>query len=208
MTSLAREVEALEAPDSDEDLFAELDAIIAESSAKSKAEADLKAKQKRLATLARQGKEGVERDSLLAEVRRLEESIVWRPVSATALFHVQRCTSCGAVTRFFMGWMTEQQHRTDPTGRRLTRGKPIEDLPQRYEEHDQGPVPFCGQCFAQHLPPQPGVPATCSTTSFFQQSAYHRPSSWQSDTSSDAGSTPPASPTPATSAMPLVIAGC
>jgi hypothetical protein len=211
MTSLAREVEALSStPDEDDDLFAELDAIIAESTAKSAAESSLKAKQKRLAQLTRQGKEGPERDSILAEVRRLEEAIVWRSVSATALFWTQDCAWCKRTTRFFQGWMTEQHHRTDPTGRRLIRGKPIEQLPERIEEHQMGTVPFCGHCYQLHIaePAHTTVKeqSLCLATSVLQPIEYHRPSSLPSAISSAGVLQQPASSIAATSSTTAATA--
>lgn len=133
--------------DPDDD-FADLDAEIATAMA-AKAETNvLSTKKRRLASLASsKNKEAqYEHDCLLAEIRRMEDGIVWHTVSATALFHVQTCLMCDSRHRFFIGWMAEQHHKTDATARRFLKGKPVEDLPERIEEHNQGTVEMCSDC--------------------------------------------------------------
>lgn len=135
-------------PDPDDD-FADLDAEIAVAIAAKSEKQTLDQKRKRLATLEPRRKypeAGLEYDVLLSEIRRIEEQFVWHSVSATALFHKQHCATCGAEHRFFMGWMTEQHHKTDKSARRLLKGRPQEELPERTEDHDMGQVEICSDC--------------------------------------------------------------
>lgn len=131
-----------------EDDFDDLDAEIALAIAAKEERKSLTIKQKRLAVLSRSTHPDaeLERQILTAIIRRMEEGIVWHTVAATALFHTQTCMTCGARHGLFMGWMSEQHHKTDPSARRLLKGKPIEPLPERIEEHDQGFCEMCSDC--------------------------------------------------------------
>jgi len=132
-------------PDDD---FADLDAEIATAMAAKAEHSAIASKKQRLASLSssRSKEAQYEHDVLLAEIRRMEEGIVWHTVAATALFNTQTCLMCDSKHRFFMGWMAEQHHKTDATARRFLRGKPLEDLPERIEEHNQGSVEMCSDC--------------------------------------------------------------
>lgn len=133
--------------DVDED-FDDLEQIIAESEQTRAANAELKAKHKRIAQLAKNksGDRELEYNDLVAYVRKFEEGLIWKNVSAIALFNVQTCSLCGEKHSFFVGWMTEQRHKRDPNTRRLIRGKPIEMLPERVEENNYGPTEMCNNC--------------------------------------------------------------
>lgn len=127
-------------PESDE---FDLDADIAEALIQTQGKTELERKRKKLARM----KEGnAERDLLLADIRKMEEGIVWRTAEAVALFHTQTCTTCGSKHKFFMGWMAGQDHIHDKTCHRLIRGKPIESLPEKIVEHDMGSVEMCSDC--------------------------------------------------------------
>lgn len=134
------------APDDDD--FSDLDAEIASTLAETAERKQLAERRKRLAALSKSTNPDkiLEYTSLLAEFRKFEAAIVWQAVSATALFHRQHCLMCGSEHRFFMGWMEEQRHRTDATARRLIRGKPLEDLPERIEDHFMGDCEMCSDC--------------------------------------------------------------
>ncbi len=126
-----------------DDDFADLDLIIAEHEAKKLAARALSGKQKKL---AKGGLNEEERNRLLAEVRTYEEAHVWTTSAAIALFHTQECLSCGHKHRFFLGWMTQQDHKRDAHCRRLVRGRPLEPVVAKVEEHAQPPVEMCGDC--------------------------------------------------------------
>lgn len=84
-------------------------------------------------------------ERLFAEVQRPE--FEWQTAAAVALFHKQTCSQCTDEHKWFIGWMTEQKHKTDKFARRLTKGRPIEaNLPARVEVHDMGFVPLCATC--------------------------------------------------------------
>lgn len=126
-----------------EDDFADLDAIIATGEAKRAESRAIMAKQKRL---AKGNLTEDERLTLTAELRAWEDAYVWTTVAAVALFHTQACVTCGHKHRFFMGWMTQQNHKRDPNCRRFVRGKPIEPVPRRIEEHSQPAAEMCSDC--------------------------------------------------------------
>jgi hypothetical protein len=132
----------------DADDFSDLDDLLAEATAATAEEKRLKQARKRLASISRSTHESAdsERAQLVAEIKRLEEGRVWLTVGAVALFYTQTCAMCAAKHRLFMGWMTEQKHASDPNARRLTAGKPVEQLPERTEFHDQGLVELCYDC--------------------------------------------------------------
>lgn len=128
--------------------FDNLDAIIAEAELRKQTQTSLAAKQKRLAGLAnKQSADAeLERQALIADIRRLEEGVVWTTVSKTAVFRSQRCTHCGRTHTLFLGWMTEQRHKHERSTRRLIVGAPVEPLPVRREEMWES-VDFCIDCF-------------------------------------------------------------
>lgn len=129
--------------------FADLDAIIAETEERKRTKSSIKGK---LTKLAHGGLTPDERARLQAEVREYEDHHVWRTVAAVALFKTQTCACCGSHHRFFEGWMTAQDHRSDPNARRLVRGKPVEiDLPQRIQEHTHGACEMCSNCAEAQL---------------------------------------------------------
>jgi hypothetical protein len=127
--------------DSDED-FSDLDSIIADAEADLAAKRSLDAKRKRLL----RGMSEDDRIKLLAQIRAAEDVYVWRTVAGVALFHSQHCLSCGHEHRFFMGWMTLQQHKTDPNCRRYVRGRPTTATPLHTENHAQPDVELCADC--------------------------------------------------------------
>jgi hypothetical protein len=132
----------------DDDDFSDLDAEIA-AAVEAKAERSaIATQQKRLAALSKRSSPDteLERQELLASIRRLEEGIVWHTEAAVALFHCQTCTTCGSRHRLFMGWMTSQTHLRDASCRRLLKGRPVESLPVKIEDHDQGKVELCADC--------------------------------------------------------------
>lgn len=129
--------------DLEDDDFSDLDAIISEAEAKKHEKRSLESKQKRL---AKGGLSEDERVTILAEIRRYEDTYIWETTAAVALFHTQHCTTCGHDQRFFVGWMTQQDHRRDPNCRRFTRGKPAGTYPERIEAHAQPPVEMCSDC--------------------------------------------------------------
>lgn len=83
-------------------------------------------------------------EKLFQEVQR--PIFEWHTVAAIALFHTQFCTTCCDTHKFFMGWYAEQMHRTDKFARRLVKGRPVEPLPARVEEHNTGNVELCAFC--------------------------------------------------------------
>jgi len=84
-------------------------------------------------------------EKLFVEVQRPE--FEWYTTAAIALFYSQHCSMCSDDHKFFIGWMTEQKHKTDSHARRLIKGKPIEQsLPARVEVHDMGSVSLCATC--------------------------------------------------------------
>jgi len=131
-----------------DDDFADLDAIIAESEARRTAKGGITQKRERL---AHKGLTEEERRRLEDEVRAFELLFTWRVEANVALFHTQSCDCCNSTHRFFMGWFTHQQHRTDSHCRRLVAGRSGEDLPDRIELHAQGMVPMCGNCAESSL---------------------------------------------------------
>jgi len=84
-------------------------------------------------------------EQLFKEVQRPE--FEWKTVAAIALFHKQTCSQCTDEHKFFMGWFTAQEHRTDKFSRRLVKGMPPDaNIQHRVEVHDQGIVPLCATC--------------------------------------------------------------
>lgn len=137
-------------PSPDDADFDDLDAIIAESIARSQEKRNLETKQKRLSALSNKTSADaeLERQSLLADIRRMEEGIVWTTISKTAVFRSQRCLNCGRTHTLFSGWMTEQVHKHCANTRRLLTGAPVESLPVRREEMWED-VDFCIDCFTK-----------------------------------------------------------
>ena len=134
-----------------EDLdFEDLDALVADAMAKKNDRAALNAKQKRLTAISgrRSGDAEVERQTLIAAIRRLEESIIWTTTGCVALFDSQLCVACGHSHTLFIGWMTLQQHKRDVTCTRLLAGKPIEHLPVTRKEFWHQ-TEFCIHCFKE-----------------------------------------------------------
>lgn len=111
--------------------FSDLDAMIAESEQEA---------------AARSARERRRREATGAGPVEPPEVYQWITVHAVALFHTQTCRSCSHKHRFFMGWMTAQQHRTDPNCRRLLRGMPAGAVERRIEEHSQPEAELCGDC--------------------------------------------------------------
>lgn len=126
----------------DEDDFSDLDAIISEAEDKRVSSRSINNKTRRLAANI----SDEERLRLVAEVRRHEDLYVWQTQAQVALFHTQVCLTCTHKHRFFMGWMTLQQHRNDPNCRRYVRGRSDLELPARIEEHAQADVEICSDC--------------------------------------------------------------
>jgi hypothetical protein len=127
----------------DEDVdFSDLDLIIAEDEARRAGARKLI----KLKLLARKGTSSEERLRLNEEIEAYENLHTWTTVAAVALFHSQECLACGHKHRFFLGWMTQQQHRRDAHCSRMTRGRPLEPVPTQVVEHAQPPVEMCGDC--------------------------------------------------------------
>ena len=126
----------------------ELEEFLADAERRVKEKSQLEQKQARLKRLmhSKSPDHELERQQLLASIRRLEEGIVWQTTANVALFYAQTCTMCGGRHRFFAGWMTEQLHKTDPNSRRLLAGRAIESLPSRLEIYEQPPVDICSNC--------------------------------------------------------------
>ena len=137
----------------EEDDFSELEDLLAEATRATAEDRALKAARSRLARISTSNRPEAqfERDSLIADIRRLEEGRVWLTVGTVALFHTQTCAVCGAKHALFMGWFGEQKHTSDPNARRLLAGRPIERLPERREDHFQGTVEMCGECCESQL---------------------------------------------------------
>jgi hypothetical protein len=137
--------------ESDFEDFENLDRIIAEAEERKGRQTSLAAKQARLTKL--QSKHSadaeLERQVLIADIRRIEEGFVWTTVSRTAVFRSQRCLTCGRTHTVFNGWMTEQRHKADHTARRLLAGSPVGILPTRREEMWED-VDICVDCFKEH----------------------------------------------------------
>lgn len=126
-----------------DDDFADLNVIIAED------EQRRAAKRHAAGSKARLAKGGLDDSERIALERELDEWVTkhtWQVVANIALFHTQTCASCGSLHRFFMGWFTQQDHRTDKNARRFVAGKSHEPLPERIEHHAQGSVEMCGNC--------------------------------------------------------------
>lgn len=132
--------------DDELDDFSDLDSIIADAETERAAKRGIAAKRSKLSTNLSDD----ERLKLTAEVRRHEDTYVWQTVAAVALFHSQHCASCDHTHRFFMGWMTLQQHRTDPNCRRYCRGR-AEAVETRIETHAQADVEMCADCAEAQL---------------------------------------------------------
>lgn len=133
--------------DSDEDDFSDLDSIIADAETERASRKGIAAKRQKLNTKL----SDEDRLKLLAEVRQHEDTYIWQTQAAVALFHSQHCLGCDHTHRFFMGWMSLQQHRTDPNCRRYTRGKPVERIQERIETHAQADVELCSDCAESQL---------------------------------------------------------
>ena len=137
------EVPNVEDDDDDwlKDLVAETVAILAEKDTVAKAK-------KRLAA-------GVasktEREELTALVSHYEEARTWTSVAQVALIHVQACRTCGHHEYLFQGWMVEQQHKVQPTTRRLIAGESPLRLPYRKERHYLKPREQCTHCLDSYI---------------------------------------------------------
>jgi hypothetical protein len=134
--------------DEEEEDFSDLDELLAEATAASEEDKRLKAARKRLSKVQKSNHPNADTEALalVAEIRELEAKRIWLTVGCVALFHTQTCATCGAHHAFFQGWMTAQQHLTDPNARRLVKGRPVEKMPETREDHFQGVVEACSNC--------------------------------------------------------------
>lgn len=131
----------------DDDL-SELNEILDDAMAAKAAAASLQVKYGRLKRLSGSHHPDhlAEKQALIAAIRRLEEGIVWITTSNVALIQTQHCMTCGTEHQFFLGWWTEQQHKTDSTARRLVKGHTIENIGEKVERHPIEPVECCAAC--------------------------------------------------------------
>ncbi len=91
-------------------------------------------------------------ETLNALAARIEAELQWKAIAHVTLFTEQTCDHCGTTITYYVSGMVEQQHKDDPTARRLLRSlESHPELPHRKEtwfEH----VPACDRCFAASAP--------------------------------------------------------
>lgn len=104
-----------------DDFFAELEAEIAEATAKSRLKADA-TKLKKQAHNMRLSP--AERQAAAAEFRSIQaivEADEWKPIISAALFTEQKCDGCGSVHHTFLQFMQEEQKIRGLSARRWVR---------------------------------------------------------------------------------------
>ncbi len=112
------------------DIFAELDAEIAQATAKPKLEKDRKALMAKLRDnrLSREAAANIRNE--LSAVDQMLDSIIWTPMSAVAFFVQQDCDACGSTHKVFLQHMEKQSTGThNPTTRYKRVRRPNPDLP-------------------------------------------------------------------------------
>lgn len=133
-----------------DDFFAELEAEIAVSAAKTKVKADREAAKKaannpHLNSAARQ-----RASAEFRELSKLLEAEEWTIVSTVALFTEQQCDGCGSVHRVFLQYMERQSMVRKLSTQRYVRtprpqpGTALETLIQPHRTH------ICADCCEDH----------------------------------------------------------
>lgn len=153
--AVASDREAL--PDENGDF--DLDALLADSLQSTKDKATLKKQKEKLQST---WLSGTEKSQLKHSVTRLSLAHEWEPVAAVALFHTQRCISCGTRHTHFMGVFQQQRQAAGGLSGMMTAEKwvraidntMIDGLPKQQKVTDE-PVDMC-ECCAVSLgfPPQ------------------------------------------------------
>jgi hypothetical protein len=103
-----------------------------------------------------------EKKTLKADTEKLASRVEWAPVAAVAIFHTQRCVSCGTRHTHFMGVFQQQKQKTGGISGtvsaerwvRAVDSTMIDNLPKVQKLTDE-PVDMC-ECCAVSLgfPPQ------------------------------------------------------
>ena len=133
-----------------DDFFAELEAEIAQATAKTKLKSDREAAKKaannpHLSSASRQRASAEYR-----ELSKLLEAEEWSIISTVALFTEQQCDGCGSVHRVFLQYMERQALVRKPSTQRYVRtpkpqsSAPLETLIQPHRTH------ICADCCEDH----------------------------------------------------------
>lgn len=133
-----------------DDFFAELEAEIAQATAKTKLKSDREAAKKaannpHLSSASRQ-----RASAEFRELSKLLEAEEWSIVSTVALFTEQLCDGCGSTHRVFLQYMERQSMVRKPSTQRYIRtpkpqpGAPLETLIQPHRTH------ICADCCEDH----------------------------------------------------------
>ena len=113
------------------DFFADLDAQISATLAKSKTKADAEAARKKALNTRLPSSERLAAGKLHKELSALVEAEAWRAVSTIALFHEQTCDGCGSTHRVFVQYMEHQTLvRLASSQRWIRTSRPRGDLPR------------------------------------------------------------------------------
>lgn len=126
--------------------FDELDSLLNEAFETQRKTAQLRERQRKLAS----GGEDLDMEELIADIARLEDTVMWRSVANVALLRVADCAVCGNVTEWFEGWFQEQVHRNLRDSRRLVSGRHPGGYPVHIERHFAGKFATCPACLEKH----------------------------------------------------------
>lgn len=137
---------------SEEDPFADLNALLKRSNEQQQ----LKARSKSINTmLSRKNLSSDERQQLLADRRKIDEEFNWRPVATVALWEECLCARCGSSHRLLQGLYVRSQHRRDGSSRQLVNitlaeatGTNYRDL-TKLEETMSRNVDICEDCVSE-----------------------------------------------------------
>lgn len=147
------------ADDIDDDDFAELDGLIAQSLAISAKAAEDKLAARKLIDAKRElarlnaAFHKKASSSLQYDISQLEQVIahwetlhIWQPIATVAVFEKSLCSNCGRENYHFHCAMQRQQHRSRATTQRLIRVSEIDRELPREIRYTLVEVPICEKC--------------------------------------------------------------
>jgi hypothetical protein len=137
-------------PETD-DFFAELEAEIADVTAKAKLKGDAAKLKKQANNMRLSGAERARAAEDYHSLQAILEATTWKPIAIGALFTEQHCDGCDTIHRSFLQFMQQEEKVSNPSTRRWVRlPMPIEaDLPR---ETIVQPIVthMCAACCAEH----------------------------------------------------------
>lgn len=91
---------------------------------------------------------GAAADALATLAARIAAELQWTSRSLVTVFTVQHCLKCAHDTEYVTGVMVEQEHKNDPSARRLLRSVSNHPLLPKRRESWQETVEECAGCYS------------------------------------------------------------